>query len=196
MKKILGLVCGLLLLTSCETIDGSLDVKKVLTLKDSKGKSVNINLGIHEDAAIKLKSKKRLRLVLDDRKFEFKIPRSARIPTNNGTIFLESSQVKQAYDVSGEVRTEVTHGDRQRQRESCNWQEPYTVCRTDQNGRRVCRTEYRTRYGWRDIEFHYDLIDKNLQVSLLLPGTNVQAAHFGGEERYYQKVIDYEGRCF
>lgn len=196
MKFLFISLIGLLFFTSCETLTGDFTSLGDVVLKDSKGKSVVISEGVYLESKVKLKSKKKLKLIVDGKTYEFKIPKGARIPTDNGSIELTSDQVGQAYDVSGNINTEVNHGNVERSREACDWQEPYSVCTVDSNGRRVCRTEYRRRYGWKDVQFHYDEIDKHLSVSLVLPPSNIESAIFIGNQRYYKKVIEYEGRCF
>ena len=190
------LLLSLILLTSCETLTGNFSAYEEILLKDSKGESVKIRDGVYLDSKLKLKSKRKLKLIVDGTTFTFKIPRGTKIPTENGIIDLSSAEVKQPYDILGSINTEVEHGQVQRDSETCEWQEPYTVCRDDSNGRQICRTEYRTRYGHRDIQFHYDLISKDLTVSLSHPGTNDMTARFEGHQRYYQRVVEYEGRCF
>ncbi|WP_127713985.1 hypothetical protein [Halobacteriovorax sp. HLS] len=196
MKKLLILISALALFTSCDTLTGNFSALDNISLKDSKGKTVVIEQGSYLESKVKLKSKKRIRLIVEGITYEFKIPRGVKIPTDNGQINLTSAQVNQPYDIAGDIRTEVEHGDTIRDRESCTWDEPYTVCEVDANGRRVCRTQYRRRNGWKDVQFHYDIISKYLEVSFLVPGSETIVADFDGDERYYQKVYEYEGRCF
>lgn len=180
---------------SCETIDGTLEAYTNIQLKDKKGKVTTFQAGEFE-AKVKLKSKKKIKLVINDKSFIFSVPKGTRFPTDNGEIRLSSSDVKQAYDVFGVVKTSVEHGRVVRDRESCSWDEPYTVCETDDEGNRTCRTEYRTIHGWKDVSYHIDITDKDLAVDLLEPGTDSISGKFLGHERYARKVYDYEGRCY
>ncbi|OUR99832.1 hypothetical protein A9Q84_02045 [Halobacteriovorax marinus] len=195
MKSSILVLLLSLVFVSCETIDGSLETFSDINLKGKRGKVTTLNEGVYS-AKIKLKSKRKMKLVIGDDSFIFAIPRGTKFPTENGEIKLSSADVKQAYDVFGSIKTDVEHGSVRRDRESCSWDEPYTVCERNSDGEVTCRTEYRTRYGWKEVRYHIDIIDKRLSVELLAPGSDSIEGKFYGQERYAHKVYNYEGRCY
>jgi hypothetical protein len=157
---------------------------------------VSIEEGIFLNSKIKIHSKKLFKLSVDGELFEFRIPKGIEIPTENGEVRLSSAQVKQPYDVFTSINSEINLGETQSLKESCNWVEPVTICDSDSSGRRVCRVEYKTRYGRKEILFHNKEISKLLKVTLYEPVSSALSASFIGSQRYFQRVVEYEGRCF
>jgi len=192
MKKLLVILSALSFMVSCEQIDGNLQVLENISLKARKGFK-SISAGEYK-AEIKLKSKRKLRLEVNGNKFTFKIPRKVKIPTNNGTIKLTSSQVKQPYGINGSVQTEVERTATRYDWEQCSYQVPHTVCTVDGRGRQQCHTQYNTFYGRRDVRYHTRIEDKTLEIDLITEGGKVMAS-FTGEETYRHRINEYTGVC-
>ncbi len=197
MKKLLALALMSLLFASCENIDGKFEAHNTLELRDGNSTDT-IRPGKYE-AVIKLrKSKVKLKLTDDSGSdtYNFNLPKNVDLPTTNGSFSLTSAQVEQPYDVSGKIETDITMGTLRRERESCQYQEPYTVCYPTGNGGRTCHTEYRTRYGFRDVEYRIRTQDQRISFNLLRPATSGIEGRFTGREVTAERVYQYTGRCW
>lgn len=194
MKKLCFVVVALLTLASCERIDGNFLATGDLTLEMRSG-SKTVAAGEYQ-AEIKIKSKKKIDLYLEidgnKERARFRVPEGTRIPTENGTISLSSSEVKQPYDMYGVVETAVTRGQRRNGYESCTYQRPYTVCRP-QGG---CWTEYRTVHGSRPVEYIPVTKDRVVTVELRTPGTSEDMGVFTGNDVRVERDYLYYGQCF
>ncbi|GAB4014026.1 MAG: hypothetical protein Fur0010_11550 [Bdellovibrio sp.] len=191
MKFFVSLL-SLAILVSCQDIKGNLEVSKNLTLQSQNGAEQIIE-GKYS-GSVKF-TKKKMVLTLDqmgDSEFTFKIPKGTDIP-DNGTISLSADEVGQPYDVSGVVATKITRGDIEESWESCTYQQPYTVCRTDARGNRTCWTEYRTVFGRQYVRYYMETVDKDFNMSLLDAGDSV--AVFAGKDiaRYRRDI--YSDQC-
>lgn len=197
MKKVLALALMTLLFASCENIDGKFEAYNTLELRDGNSRDT-IRPGKYQ-AVIKLR-KSKVKLKLTDESgsdtYKFKLPGGVDLPTTNGSFSLTSSQVEQPYDVSGKILTDVTMGNLRYERESCQYQEPYTVCYPTGNGGRTCHTEYRTRYGFRDVEYSIRTQDQRISFNLMRPGTSGIEGRFTGREITSERVYQYTGRCW
>ncbi len=189
MKNILFCILALMMV-SCETITGELNVVSALNFQDGTA----VNPATYK-ANIKA-TKKTLTLNLPNEvSVKFKIPKNAGLPSRNGNISLNQSQIKQPYDLEGRVNTTVTDSDSRRDYERCTYNQPYTVCQTDSRGRTTCYTQHRTVNGYRDVQFRERTESKYLSVSLLTPGTNVSNAQFEGNDVSRFRVYEYASQC-
>ena len=165
-----------------------------MTLKVRSGMKT-ITAGEYE-AEIKIKSKKKIDLYLmvngNKERARFLVPEGRRIPTDNGTISLNAAEVKQPFDLHGTVTTDVTRGDRRYDRESCSYQQPYTIC--DPMG--GCRTHYRTVFGYRQVEFIPVTKDRVVSVELRTPGTSEDLGVFNGRDVRVERDYLFYGNCF
>lgn len=202
-----------LMATSCMEINGTLSVKREVTFNQSDVLAVG-------DYVSQLKINSRDRVTLEvrngksnqrDLDVDFDIPKGSSIPQDNGNFFFRADEVGQPYDLSGEVQTDITRSARRFEREQCTYTDYETrcrrvcqnICRTRPDGRRVCRQRCEnrcsrvavTRWGLRDIEFYIRTENKDYFVELLLPNSNRQAAHFDGNYRRSQRIIEYRGQC-
>ena len=212
MRNLFFGLAALLLATSCVKIHGDLKVSQGLSFNSS-----TVQPGDYK-STLNINSKTRVTLEIENDNPDksaleviFRIPENSGIPQNNGTFFFRSNEVAQPYDLSGEVKTQVTRSPRRFDRERCPYDDYETrcrrvcrnICRTRPDGRRVCRERCQnecrrvrvTRWGWRDIEYHNRTEDKDYMVEFLNPGTNFQAAKFDGNYRRSQKIIEYRGMC-
>lgn len=195
MKKILLALSALFLFVGCETLDGNLDVREAIKLKNTDRNIVTLNPGIIENVSIKVKSKKKLELRLKGQEFKFSVPKNS-IPENDGEFELSAAQIGQPYDIEGAVDTIVTRSGSRYERESCTYQRPITVCRPLPNGGQTCHTEFQTYYGWRDVRFHVNTYDKSVAIDFLKPGTQDLVAVFNGGNISNVRVYEYQGQCF
>ena len=188
--RIIQLLFLALILVSCETISGNFTALNELVFKDG----VKVPAGVHK---AKIKAKKRS-LTLEfskDLKVKFNIPKNTDLPTRNGEIILSQNDVKQPFDIQGNVATNVSDSESRRDYESCTYREPQRVCYRDNQGRTRCYTEYRDIRGYRNVQYRLRTEDKKLSISLQTPGTNILAGHFEGNDVSRFRVYEYEGIC-
>lgn len=195
MKKLLLGLSALFLLVGCETLDGNLDVRESIKLKNDDGKTITLSPEFIENVSIKVKSKKKLELELKGHKFKFAVPKNS-IPSKDGEFTLKSAQIGQPYDIHGAVDTIVTRSGSRYERETCTYQRPVTVCRPVPNGGQVCHTEFQTFYGWRDVRFHVVTFDKSVAIDFFAPNSEDLKAVFNGGNISHQRVYEYQGHCF
>jgi hypothetical protein len=187
MKKIIGLMALSLLLVSCENIYGTFDVEKAITLNSEDGMRV-IRPGTY-NATLKIRSKN-IRVEINETQYNFSIPKNVKIPTTNGSFVLTSAQVKQPYNLFGQVETNSNYGPTYRQTEACQEQRPYTVC-TPQG----CYTEMRMYYGWAQVVFNIRTDVRSTFVDFRYPQNNDRAASFNAQDVSQTKVYQYRGQC-
>lgn len=192
MKNISLLIVALFLV-SCETINGNFNASEQLTLKDGSD-SVTIPAGSYK-ASLRVTTKKVKLDIGDGNKYKFRIDPDA-IPRRNGTVFFPASEVKQPYDVNTTVRSNVFESDSRAGSESCSYRQPYTVCYPDNRGRTQCYTEYRTVYGYRQVQYRVRTTDKSLLINLLSPGTEMAMAQFEGRDVKRERIYEYVGQCY
>ena len=179
MKKIV-LLLSMVLLTSCvEKVRGTFEAKRPLTLRGKDG-SLTLTEGVHS-AVLKIKQKKSATIVVEANgrksKVQFNLPRGVKLPTNYGQVRLTSNEVGQPYDVNAAANTTVSNSGPRTSTESCSRSvvrpvcsyvtvPSRPVCRTDRYGRqicstppattrRVCRDEWVSVYGQRQVTFEY-----------------------------------------
>ncbi len=192
MKNISLLIVALFLV-SCETINGNFTATESLSLKKGSS-SVSIPAGNYK-ASLRVTTKKVKLDIGDGNKYKFRIDPDA-IPRRNGSVFFSAAEVEQPYDVNTTVRSTVSETDSRSGSESCSYQQPYTVCYPDNRGRTRCHTEYRTVYGYRQVQYRVRTTDKSLLIHLQSPGTEVSVASFEGRDVDRQRVYEYVGNCY
>ena len=192
MKKISLLIMALFFV-SCETINGNFTVTDTLSLNKGADQ-VKIPAGNYK-ASIRVTTRKVKLDIGDGNKYKFRIDPDA-IPRRNGTVFFPATEVEQPYDVSTTVSSTVTETDSRAGNESCSYQQPYTVCYPDDRGRSRCYTEYRTVYGYRNVQYRVRTTDKSLNINLLAPGTELTMANFEGRDVKRERIYDYVGQCY
>jgi hypothetical protein len=208
MKKSLLLV-GLLLM-GCDDLSGTLQVSQTLTLKDKKGKAVQIEPGViqakldyDEDDG-----KKEIELKWEDargknQKVKFLVPSSMNIPKNEGHFELPAAQSGQAYDLVGDITTDVRESGPIQGSESCTYTDIQRVCRIireqDRRGRwheyERCHDEYVTRYGRREITYHTTTTKISGKADLV-DGARGAIATFDGANTQTVPYTDYTGPCY
>lgn len=195
MKKMILALSALFLLAGCETLEGNLDIRETIKLKNTDKQTVTLKPEIINNVSIKVKSKKKLELRIKGQEFKFSVPKNS-IPEHDGEFELSASQIGQPYDIEGAVDTIITRSGSRYERESCSYQRPVTVCRPMPTGGQACHTEFHTYYGWRDVRFHVDTYDKSVAIDFLRPGTTDLVAVFTGGNISHVRVYEYQGQCF
>src|SRR5687768_6690322 len=144
MKKTLSTLVLCLSLFGCDDLSGTIQTQSPLTLKVKKGKLITLDVGSHAAKFDYDESDRELEIKIKDasgkeQKAELKIPSNVAIPERNGSFSLSAAQSGQAFDLSGNVQTQVdtNHFDGT---ESCTYTERHERCREveyiDERGRR------------------------------------------------------------
>ena len=192
--NVMALAAFLVLGFGCKKVDGTLTVNNKIKL-NKWGKTYKYSPGQYRAQAI-FDSKDKVKLEIIRKNFHFDVPEDTQIPRRNGSLFLTSEEVGQPYDLHAEVATDVETTDTVYTTEQCTYTEAYTICDPDYNyGTERCRTEYRTVYGWQEVEYYRKITDSTVTFELLEPGSDVQAAVFSGNDRKSRKIYTYRGMC-
>lgn len=198
MKKLLLLSVSLFVLTGCKySIDGVLNVTDSINLDNQEYAPGSYDTSVSIKRTT-FSRRYKITMKVDSHQGEvthtFKAPKGATIP-ENGRVSFTAEQLKENYGLNGEVSTVYSDDTRRRRTyESCTYQEPYTVCRTDARGRTYCHTEYRTRFGQREVEYFLRTKEQDLNFDLMSKTKSM--ASFEGHYRNTYPVYIYEGRCF
>lgn len=127
------------------------------------------------------------------------VPREVSLPEHSGEFDLTAAQIGQDYDLHGRLDTAVAESPRYRDRESCTYSEPFTWCEWvggPGGGHQVCRTDWRTRWGYQDVEYFLRDTHKTVALDLRTPGTTDVAATFNGVNDLREKIVTYRGACW
>lgn len=204
-----------LLGTACDrSAEGMIDVQSAMSVTDKKGKQLVLPVGaiqskIQVDGDKPGKQVLKIQLVNyagnggKDFKMELKIPANVAVPTSNGAFSVSGAQVGQAFDLAGDVSTDVRSGSQIRGSESCSWTESERVCERVQvqepGGRchydTVCKDQLVTRYGEREIEYHDEYTHVHVNAQFLAPGSAALLASFAGDRDWSNRINDYTGSC-
>ncbi|MGE3975235.1 MAG: hypothetical protein AB7F59_11985 [Bdellovibrionales bacterium] len=204
MKKLLLVLAGVGLLTSCNDIDGMLSVTSPLLIKTKKEQvtlatgQYNAELDYDEgDRTIEFEIKNARGD--KDLKSKFVVPAGRNLPRENGEFTLTALEIGQDFDFHGSIKTMYSRSQRYRTTESCSYQRPERVCyqRTDRYGRVYwdCHTVYRTYYGYRDVEYHDERTEREVEAAFAAPGSDQTLAQFAGQRTDTERVYDYTGVC-
>ena len=190
------LVLGALLLVGCDKIEGQLNIAKDLTLVNSKGDKHQIKVGTYT-ADISTNGSKKLTLRFNndnDEKYNFSIPKGSKLPTN-GSFSYKASDIGQAVDLAGTVKTVSTNGPMVQTNQQCTYQQAYQVCSAGPRGP-VCTIVYRTVYGNQWVNFYDRTTNQDVTLSILDAGTTTQSAEFAGSVSYIERIVTSQSQCF
>ena len=196
MKTTLNIVLVSVLLTlgfGCKKIDGTLDVNEEIKLK-RWGKTHTYSPGQYESQAI-LSSQDKVTLEIGRKNFSFNVPDDTKVPRRNGTLFINSKDSGQPFDLFAELATNVERSETRRTTRSCTYTEPYTYCEYVPRQGERCWTEYRTYFGHQRVEYYVKTTDYSVTFELLRPGSDQNSAVFEGQERESTRVYTWRGRC-
>lgn len=193
--KQFSLLLASLFLISCNDVDGVMDVFTDFTLQGKKSELL-IKEGRH-DVTLKFKRDDhiQLKMIVDGKNqtINFKLARDYDFPRNNGEFEIPAEDNSQGLDVAGSVATDYEDGPRRWEREACERTEYRRRCRQRRDGRRICdRVPVRVR-GWRDVDYHFEYKDQELQLELSAEGDALSS--FNSRTRYQRRVVDYRGPC-
>ena len=219
MKKIV-LLLSVLLLTSCvEKVRGTFEAKRPLTLRGKDG-SLTVAQGVHS-AVLQIRQKKSATVVLEvngkKSKVKFNLPSGVKLPTNQGQVRLTSMEVGQPYDVNATATTAVSNSGPRTSIESCSRSVIRPVCSyetipgrqecfPDRYGRqicrnlpptsrRICRDEYTTVYGQRQVTYEYRGETTEFNFTLLDPSSQEVVGQFNGQDYNANRVVTGYGPC-
>ncbi len=210
MKKVLTLICSVLIFTSCVDITGRLDVRKDMTVKKKGGflnlkrKTVTLPQGLYT-ATVSALGEKNFNLKLEGRD-NFKIPlkteKDISFPTSNGEIRVNGSDLDQPFNVQGSIFTNIERSDSRESTEACTW----TV--TEQRCEKVCVVTNDvktcdikcipvsvTLHGYRFVSYHIKTTYRDLKLQLLDQKSGELLANFIGDDTETEKVIERTGIC-
>ncbi len=235
MTKILNLLF-IFLLVSCVklTATGVIETTEDVTLSKSRKKNrvkfdangnvikikkpLTIPAGTYE-AELKIRSKKSVEIIIT-RKFprgkktrdtiQIKMDKG-QLPNDGGDFSFTAQQVRQPYNVAGNVKATRNQTSQTSTRESCTYRTQEYRCRTryerrcttDRRDRRtcrsvprqVCRYETVTRRGRQDVTFHHVNTKRDFHINFLTLDTNSAVMTFDGSHTERKKVYDYRGNC-
>ena len=201
--KIIFSICMLLVLTACETPYGDFVVNEKLQFKRKtvfgNTRYINIPTGSY-NAKAKIKSKK-ISLKIDGfkKKVVFKIPSHIDLPTRTANIKLTSSQIGQKYDLNADVIVDTFRSSLRRDNETCQYTRYEHRCRRycDNQGRcrSICENVPVTYYGYKRVEFYNVTVNRDYELELLTPSTEVIKAVFQGNSSVKFRDYTYQGIC-
>lgn len=150
------------------------------------------------NAKVKVKSRKIIIKFKDSdgkrARIKVKTPRHF-VPRRNGQFSLTSLQVKQPFDISGNVRTQSNRSSSRYREETCTYRQPVRNCRIDERGRRICRTVNEEIRGVRTIRYHILHERINTQLAFFSPDSTNKIADLNSFESKNTMVTEYRSRC-
>ncbi len=210
MNKI-ALVLVAFAFVGCKKIPGSLNVHSEFpaTVKNgffSRAQEVKIPVGQYQiELSGDLGGDLSILIPLDGKtqKIRLDIPKKGydtsdgRFPTENGTFSLTSQQLKQPFNVSGEINTTYNDGPHVRTTEFCQYPRETRVCIVDrETGHTTCSTETDYVSGDRDVEYFQRDESKRIRFELQdARQPSLTAASYQGLDNSSYRVYTYKGRC-
>jgi hypothetical protein len=194
MARLITIIIGLVLFTSCENVKGPVEVFEKIKLK-RRSKSYYFSPGVYA-GKVKISSSKKIKLTLgDSKKFTFRIPKGTSLPRYNGQLSLTARQVKQPYDLFANVESEETIGEERRGYEDCEYEAPVQRCSTDPQGRTRCWTEYRRVRGSRYVRYIPHRFDTDFQIDFKTASSENVVATFTGNKISVERKYIERGIC-
>lgn len=190
-----------LFLIGCKSkvFNGSLEVTQDVTFNHSQGQSLQIIVGNYP-SKLSIEGKKKLLLSLnvdgDEQKIEIKTADEIKNYMQGDDIVIPASETNQNYDVVGTITSQITVGQLERDYERCTYREPYSVCHTDPRGYTRCSTQYRTQWGYQDVEFRVRTTTTNMSVGMTAPNdAHDSYTNFKGHNILKERLYQYQGFC-
>jgi hypothetical protein len=186
MKNILSLMLLSLMLFSCQSYHGNLEVSEETTFSNGNI-AVVIPAGMHE-MELKFTSKTKGKLIIPGyTKMDMRLKREIKLPSN-GNFTITRNDWNLNLEVSGVVETVQSMGELVRTFESCSYQRPRTIC--NQHG---CTTVYETVWGQQDVAYRMRTIVQDMDMAIL--DDNGVGSNFTSTSTNYQKVYQWQGMC-
>ena len=202
MKKfvrIISMLAPLALLISCEriTFNNYLNVEKELTIKGKQNTSMHFDPGkIFLDLSIDQSRKVEIK-VFDKQKqaVVFKLPRENFIPLDHGDFFIKAEEMKQEFDLEGNVMTSFFDTPSVTTVEACQRAVETQVCHSTSQGTE-CSIVTTYKPGKREVVTHYEERETTLDLSFKTPGTSEVMATFKGTHVAHERqLVDIIGEC-
>lgn len=178
------------LLQSCNSLDGELQNFKNHYLRDKKGSHIELPIGQYE-AQLILNSNRIFSINYLNHTFEFHIPKDISFSDEDSEVYLAPAQVRQRHGVFAKLATSVYRGELIRETENCSWVERYTSC--DYDG--VCRDQFRTRYGTKEVSFSNNTYYKFVTLNLRNHDSGEVISQLTGQKKIVRKEYRYESIC-
>jgi len=122
--------------------------------------------------------------------FQMTLPKNATLPSGDGDFYLRGQDIKQEFDLSGNIKTHTTKSDIIKRHESCQYQDVETIC--DSRG---CFTHTVWRTGWQWTEFYTQTQTINMRASFKPRGQTSDLGTFKGHESTRERIILYQTPC-
>ena len=214
MKLGRSLLLACLGLAACGELSGTITLQRAMNVVDKKGKTQQLANGTYRAEFEYKEDKREIKLKVKDaiqgkKDLEMKIivPATTEIPRNNGSVVLKGNEIGQPFDLHGELNTDVSETSPTRGVESCTYTEREYVCRRvceERIGRdgkkytdchRACDYEYVTKYGQKDVEYHYVTTTVSLMADLLETQSQENVGKLNVDRTDSRQVYDYVGPC-
>ncbi len=202
MKKfvrIISMLAPLALLISCEriTFNNYLNVEKEITIKGKQNTSMHFEPGkIFLDLTINQNRKVEIK-VFDKQKqaVVFKLPRENFIPMDHGDFFIKAEEMKQEFDLEGNVMTSFFDTPSVTTVEVCQRAIETQVCRSTSQGTE-CSIVTVYKPGKREVVTHYEERETTLDLTFKTPGASEIMATFKGTHVSHERqLVDIIGEC-
>lgn len=198
MKKITILLVSAFAMMGCKPeFQGQLKVVDQSLPTVVNGHTVSFPTGIY-NTVLKLNSKSKATLTVKTAKTSYdlvlQIPSSVQIPSENGPINLTAKQSGQPFDLAGQMATNTYQTEVQSGQQSCQIQEPETVCWG--GPRPGCDTRWVTRPGWQQVQYYDVVTEKSLNAEIRQTGTAHVSANLSVSNSDSQRHYLSQGPCF
>ena len=173
-------------------------------------------------ASVKIISAKNFTLQLKKDGNTIDIPVKAKNSLNipiDGKFSIAAEQIGQPFNINGVINTDTESSSQTRELESCTKETKRVVCernlvgeqRKDDHGKDDhgrdghehdgdntpdCREITETYQGERRVVYHYETVDRDLQLEISKENSSAVSAVFSGKDSETSKVYDYTGNCF
>jgi hypothetical protein len=206
MKSLLTVMPLLFLLTSCLDFSGDFEARQNLKLVHTtifgNEKMIDVPAGNYRaEVGFSSENKLKLELKRGNREISVKLKLPSNIDFTNarGEINIPASRTGQRYDMEGYIDSTLITSRPYRERESCNYTDYRTECQvrcdSRNNCRRVCNQVAYTRYGYRDVEYRFETIEKDIDLRFVVPRSRSIVADFQGQDSQTNKIYQYQSRC-
>lgn len=199
MKRISMLLTTLLLLSSCESIDGQLSVDKTFSAHQKYGvfnrKTREVKIGKDTyTASLDFTSKKKLALNLEGGSVGklsviIKSDENFDLP-EDGEFLVTHDQIDQPFDIKGSVDTSVTLSDVQHGTKSCTWEIKDRLCENF-----ICRDVVVKINGQQEYDYTTTYTTKKVSLKILKQNSEEVLATFAGSSVEKEQVSTDTGPC-
>lgn len=186
----------LFLLVSCNSqdFDGTLEVSQDMNFGND-----TVEIGTYK-TRISITGKKKLEIKVTDgdnkTTIEVRTKDEIKSYIKNDRIMIPASRSDIDFDIAGTYLADSVIGQKKRDYESCTYEEPHTVCVPTGRGGVSCHTEYRTRHGFRDVEYQLKTTTTNMTVAMNAPNDpNNYFADYAGVNVRNERLYSYQGFC-